>query len=227
MHAYRHSYSISNRKSRLLIAAKLIAQFRTGLPSSHLYEMAPGCYDFLIGTLENPGLARELSAFTNIPADDVQASADAIIHRLLFNSENNPFISLGLEENASAAEAARRWKRLIILYHPDKYPNQTKYEEKAKKINQAYAELGRIKEKGVHHEVIRNVRRTSPSPNNRALFLKYMRPLPALILAIAVIMAILAVLLLIARSQKRSTFHTPAERLTIARIVHAERHPVQ
>lgn len=225
MHVHRHSYSISGRKSRLLSAAKLISHSRTGLPSTHLYEMALDCYGLLMDALEDPGVAREISAFAHVPANEIPAAADAIIDRLLFNRENNPYISLGLKENVSVAEAARRWKRLIILYHPDRYPNQAKYEERAKKINQAYAELNRMRGKAVRYEVIKNVRRTSSYPNSKMLYSKYMRRLPAVILTIAVIMAILAVLLLVIRSKKSFTLHMLTERQTIVSIAPAANHP--
>ena len=207
MHGNHGSYGIHDRKARLLYAARLISGFGTRYSSYEVYERALSCYDLLIDAFENPGVARELSGLVHMPANKLQASAEAIIDRLLFNQKNNPYISLGFQGHASASEVTRRWKRLIILYHPDRYPNQKKYEERAKKINQAYAEIKQIEESDIRHEVVKNevvknVRKPALVRTGRIHYFRYMKRLPAVIIAAAVLIALISMLLFVSKLRK-------------------------
>ena len=59
-----------------------------------------------------------------------------------FNPEGNYYITLGLPQNISQDELSRRWKRLMLLYHPDRQGgNEEWVSERAKKVNEAYAAL--------------------------------------------------------------------------------------
>lgn len=186
----------------MLCAARLISGFGTRYPSHDIYEMALSCYDLLIDMIEDPGVAGELSTFVHMPSNEIQASAEGIIDRLLFNPKNDPYIALGLQGHVSAEEATRRWKRLIILYHPDRYPNQKKYEERAKKINQAHAEIQRMKERDIHHEAIKIVKRPSFPTTNKIHYFRYMKRLPAVIIAAAILAAIISMLLFVSKIRR-------------------------
>lgn len=216
---HRTSYQDKGRKARMLCAARLISGFGTRYSSNEIYEMALSCYDLLIDMLEDPGVARELSAFVHMPAKEIQASAETIIDHLLFNRENNPSISLGFQGHVSAAEVTRRWKRLIILYHPDKYPNQKKYEERAKKINHAYAEIQRLKERGIHYEVVRNIKKTSFPRTDRIHYFRYMKRLPAVIIGAAILMAIISMLLFVSKIKRIHSVAYPGRETRISRSV--------
>lgn len=216
---HRTSYQDNGRKARMLCAARLLSGFGTRHSSNDIYEMALSCYDLLIDMIEDSGVAGELSVFVHMPANEIQASAEAIIDRLLFNQKNNPYISLGLQGHVSAAEVTRRWKRLIILYHPDRYPNQKKYEERAKKINQAYSEIQRMKERGIHHEAIKIVKRPSFPTTNKIHYFRYMKRLPAVIIAAAILMAIISLLLFIGKIKRIHSVTYPDRETTISRSV--------
>lgn len=65
-----------------------------------------------------------------------------MISRLHFNGRNNHFLTLGLPQTASAEEIRQRWKRLMMLYHPDRHEGNPEWvEARAKKVNEAYSEL--------------------------------------------------------------------------------------
>ncbi|MEQ9467631.1 MAG: DnaJ domain-containing protein [Ekhidna sp.] len=53
----------------------------------------------------------------------------------------NYYHVLGLSENASPAEIKAAFKRLAVLYHPDKHPGRPEMEEKFKEINIAHQVL--------------------------------------------------------------------------------------
>jgi hypothetical protein len=204
MQGNHNSESIKDRRPLLLCAARLISGFGTRYSLDEVYETASGCYDILIDAVENPGVTKELSGLARMPSGKLQASAEAVIDCLLFNRRDNPYISLGLRGRASAAEVTGRWKRLIMLYHPDRYPNQKEYEERAKRINQAYAEIRRMGEKGVLHNVARNevsanARRPTIVRAGRVHHFRYMKRLPAVILAVAVLMALISIMLFVVK----------------------------
>ena len=59
-----------------------------------------------------------------------------------FNPENNYYITLGISKDASSDEIRDRWKRLMLLYHPDRQPGEGEWvSERAKKVNEAYSTL--------------------------------------------------------------------------------------
>jgi len=216
---HRTSYQDNGRKARLLCAARLISRSGTRHSSHELYEMALSCYELLLDMIEDSGVAGELSAFVHMPSNEIQAAAEGIIDRLLFNPKNDPYIALGLQGHVPAEEVTRRWKRLIVLYHPDRYPNQKKYEERAKKINQAHAEIQQIsnqqsgiyqayseirqmKERDIHHEATRIVKRPSFPTTNKIHYFRYLKRLPAVIIAAAILAALISMLLLVSKIKR-------------------------
>lgn len=59
-----------------------------------------------------------------------------------FNPENNYYITLGIPRNASQDKMRERWKRLMLLYHPDRQGGDEEWvSERAKKVNEAYSTL--------------------------------------------------------------------------------------
>ncbi len=68
--------------------------------------------------------------------------ANFVISKMHFNSEGNFYITLGLPKNATQDEIRERWKRLMLLYHPDKQLGEEEWvSERAKKVNEAYSTL--------------------------------------------------------------------------------------
>lgn len=127
-----------DRKLRILATARLIKSGQEG--SSLDYERALRCYDILIEALEDPETSKELSDITGATVEQVREISETIIDSLLFNRERDPFRSLGLPGNTDREALNKRWKRLLRLYHPDRFFNEKEYEEKAKRINEAFNE---------------------------------------------------------------------------------------
>ncbi|MBA4372669.1 MAG: hypothetical protein C0402_07365 [Thermodesulfovibrio sp.] len=134
------AYRTRDREYNLLLASGLLCSYGRSTPDE-LYRKAIKCFEVLIDILEDTATAEHIAALTGRPATAVQDSARTIIDLLLFNKGADPSVSLGLPENTDRAEATRRWKRLMVLYHPDRYPDNHEYEEKAKKINEAHEKL--------------------------------------------------------------------------------------
>ena len=90
-----------------------------------------------------------------------------------FNPEGNHYITLGIPQNLSQEELGRRWKKLMLLYHPDRQRgNEEWVTERAKKVNEAYATLKdeskraeydrRLSEQILHQKFAATVSETSP-----------------------------------------------------------------
>ncbi len=128
---------------KMLSTAGLIARFYEGCRLREIYEMILSHYERLLTILENPGVAADVSGLMGLPADKVRGIVESIIVRLLFNKSNDAFISLGLRHDVSISEARRRWQRLMMLYHPDRQNGAGMHDDKAKRINEAFAEINK------------------------------------------------------------------------------------
>ncbi|MFN3480768.1 MAG: J domain-containing protein [Thermodesulfovibrionales bacterium] len=127
----------------LLHLAKLINKFRLSDDPNVIYDMAIDNYDALLELIENQKSVVKLALMAEIPVSKVRTSAEAIIDSLLFNKNNDPCLSLGLRGNEDKSTITKRWRQLITIFHPDRYPGSKVYEEKAKRINEAYEEIRR------------------------------------------------------------------------------------
>ncbi len=134
------THKAKDRTLRILSTAGLLNRFNQDDSTGVYFERAVRCYDVLIEILEDAATAKELSDISGIGVARVKEIAETIINNLLFNKEGDPFLSLGLHENTVQERLNKRWKRVLKLYHPDRFFNQKEYEEKAKKINEVYNE---------------------------------------------------------------------------------------
>lgn len=136
------------KKMKLLTAAGIIAGYYSGSSLREIYGQIIANYEKLLGIMEDPETASELAKLMDLPAEQIKEIADSIITRLLFNKSRDPFISLGLRHDSSLPEAHHRWKRLIVLYHPDRQKDSGMPDDRAKRINEAFAELSWKKRDG-------------------------------------------------------------------------------
>lgn len=68
--------------------------------------------------------------------------ANFVISMLHFNPDNNFYLTLGISGKASQDEIRDRWKKLMLLYHPDRQADNIEwFAERAKKVNEAYSTL--------------------------------------------------------------------------------------
>lgn len=189
-----NAYKTGEKEFQLLLAAGLIRKFET-ISEDDVYEKALRCFEGLLDIRDSVDTAGHISAMIDRQATAVQKCAEAIIDRLLFNKRNDPYISMGLTGHVGKDEVNRRWKRLIVLYHPDKYPNQMEYEEKTKKLNEAYEQIRNKKETANPRKASDNVYRATLPKAAAVHYAGFLKYLPFFILAMAVFMAIVSVLI--------------------------------
>jgi len=206
MDRVQESHSSDERALRLLATSRLISLFRENCAARELYERASRNYETLLGILEDPDTARELESLLKMPAVGIQGDVEAIIGLLLFNRENDPYLSLGFRERVSMTEANRRWKRLMVLYHPDRTQDRRAdrkdHEEKAKRINEAYEEIVKRKERSSFDDIVREGSIDGIAGTYKPSYHRYLKYLPTIIIVAVVIIALISILLFIATLKK-------------------------
>lgn len=200
-----------NRKHVIFSAAGLISRFHEGCPVNEIYDKGVRYYDILLHLLENPDAADSLSGLTKIPPENIRSAALKIIHLLMFNRNQNPYLTLGLPDHATAADAKHRWKRLLLLIHPDRSPSFKGNETMTRRINEAYRNITNLGPNDVlsyRHED-RNTDESVASTDSyaaggnmhvqllRPRHYKYLRHLPEIILITAVSLAFLSLVIFI------------------------------
>lgn len=186
-----------NRKLRVLTTATLIRRFHDRCLPDEIYDKAVRSYETLLDVIQKPDTAIEISTLLDMPAATIKDDAENIINILLFNKENDPYLSFGLKRYAPLSEVNRRWKSLIVLYHPDRYFNQTIIEEKAKKINKIYEEIQKMQARKIYSSSFKKISEISLPQNNKISHVTYLKYIPWIIIALAIIIAIFSILLLI------------------------------
>jgi hypothetical protein len=186
------------RKLKKLSFARFIQRFEQGCPLDEVYERACRSYDILIDILDHPNSAQDIAALAHMQAHKIEAIAEEIFDLLLFNRENNPYLSFGFQKYAPLFYIEKRWKRLLILYHPDKHINKKSYEDKAQKINEAYEKIKNMKTRNSYAEEFKDTNFFYTYPQStRGYHSKYFKNIPRYIIAFAAMLAVISVFLFI------------------------------
>jgi len=188
------SDSSDNREIRVLATATLMRRFHEQCPATEIYEKATRSYETLIDTIEKKHTAKEIATLLDIPDITIKRYAEAIIDILLFNKETDPYLSFGLTKGASFSEVHKRWKSLIVLYHPDRYLNAQLFEDRAKKINEIYEELKMIQKQKIYSSPYNMIKELSLPGTAKIFNVTYFRYLPYIIIVLAIIITIFSLL---------------------------------
>ncbi len=123
-------------------AFEVISLSYEGENPDRIYREATRCFDCLIEISYGNEAIKEFARRRGIDMKYLVDGASFVISKMHFNPEGNHYLTLGLPQNISHEELGRRWKKLMLLYHPDRQRgNEEWYTERAKKVNEAYAEL--------------------------------------------------------------------------------------
>ncbi|MEW6107712.1 MAG: J domain-containing protein [Nitrospirota bacterium] len=129
-------------EDRLQKALEVIIQSYKGIPPEKLYNEAIHCFDALIDISHNTEAIKDFASRNEIDLKYLVDGANFVISKMHFNPENNFYITLGIPQNSSPDEIRERWKRLMLLYHPDRQEGDGEWvSERAKKVNEAYSTL--------------------------------------------------------------------------------------
>jgi curved DNA-binding protein CbpA len=123
-------------------ALGVITQSYQGVPPEKLYFEAIHCFDALIDISLNTENIRSFAQKKSLDLKYLVDGANFVISKMQFNPEKNHYITLGLSRTASGDTIRERWKRLMLLYHPDRQEGSEEWvSERAKKVNEAYNTL--------------------------------------------------------------------------------------
>ncbi len=123
-------------------ALEFIEEVKGGLSWERFCMYAIYYSDVFIEMLKGDGRINEFLSSRDIDRNYVSESVRKILYRLHFNRENDHYLTLALPRNVTQPQIHKRWKDLILLYHPDRNKESSTYmEECAKRINEAYTVL--------------------------------------------------------------------------------------
>ncbi len=112
------------------------------MPPEQLYREATHCFDALIDISHNTDAVKDFASRRKTDLKYLVDGANFVISQMHFNAAGNYYVTLGIPQNSSPDEIKERWKRLMLLYHPDRQTGQEEWvSERAKKVNEAYNTL--------------------------------------------------------------------------------------
>ncbi len=130
------------------VALDVLSRCEAGLTSEKVYQKALKCYEILLDALEKPSCAMQLARLAKMHPRRIKACSLRVVDLLLYNRGNDPFISLGLPRNAKRDDINRRWKRLLVLFHPDKATRGMSDLKRTMQINAAYQRIDEMHPEG-------------------------------------------------------------------------------
>ena len=127
---------------QLRSALAVIKASYEGEPADRLFRQAVACFDCLIEISGNTSAIADFARRHDTDNKYLVDGANSVISRMLFNPEENYYTTLGLSPSSSPDEIRERWKKLMLLYHPDRQGGDESWvTERAKKVNEAYSVL--------------------------------------------------------------------------------------
>jgi hypothetical protein len=118
-------------------ALEFIGEVRAGISWERFCIEAARHSDALISLLGDTAGSGEFLASKGISRQYVHDQVREILRRILFSKEIDHYLALGLPHNASGKEIQKRWKDLMLIYHPDR-SSDAESSLCAARVNEAY-----------------------------------------------------------------------------------------
>ena len=123
-------------------ALEVIGLSYKGAVPEILYAQAIHCFEGLMDISRDTDAVRDFARRHELDIKYLVDGANFVISKMHFNPEENFYVTLGLPRNTTPEELRQRWKKLMLLYHPDKQIDDEEWvSERAKKVNEAYSTL--------------------------------------------------------------------------------------
>ena len=194
-------------------ALEFIGEVRAGISWERFCIHGVRHSDAFIDILNDTEGARKFLSSMGISREHISGQITKILYRLHFNRENDHYLTLALPHNASESQIHKRWKELMLFYHPDRNRDE-EAASCATRINEAYSVLKNPEKRREYHRrraeghhlrpEIRKFRTPPPeehvlgSPKMRSILSKLIIPS-----CVAVAGVILLVMFLENRQQRR------------------------
>lgn len=127
----------SDKKLIYQEALEFMGDVRAGISRERFSMGAVRYADAFIDMLNDTEGVRQFLSLKGISLEYVHKHVKGIFARLHFNQENDHYLTLCLPRSASEAQINRRWKDLMLIYHPDR-SKDVDAAGCAKRINEAY-----------------------------------------------------------------------------------------
>ncbi len=118
-------------------ALEFIGEVRAGISWERFCIHAVRHSDVFIDILNDSEGARKFLSSMGISGEYISGQITKILYRLHFNRDDNHYLTLALSGGASEAQIRKRWKELMLLYHPDRNRDE-QAASCAARINEAY-----------------------------------------------------------------------------------------
>lgn len=194
-------------------ALKFIGEVKAGISWESFCMSAVRYSDSFIDILNDKEEVIGFLASTGISREYVHANVRNILERLHFNKENDYYLTLALPRNSSEAQIHKRWKDLMLLYHPDR-SNDEDAARCAKQVNEAYSVLKNTwkkleydrkisKPRGIYFKVRKENRQRHRTQRNFFISPETRRVLQKLIIPSCMAIAIIILLVLFLENRQQ------------------------
>jgi curved DNA-binding protein CbpA len=136
-------FSVNGKDEKKLTytrALEFIGEVKAGISWERFRIYGIAYADAFIEMLNDSEDLREFLSAKGISREYVSGHVRNILYQLHFNRENDHYLTLALPHTASEVQINKRWKDLMLIYHPDRNPGD-EAAESAKRINEAYNTL--------------------------------------------------------------------------------------
>ncbi len=133
----RFSFDGSGKKLIYQEALEFMGEVKAGISWERFSTQAVRYSDALIDILNEAEPARNFLSGKGISIEYIQKHLRDILIRLHFNPKNDHYLTLFLPRTASLNQIHKRWKDLMLIYHPDRN-SSADAARCAKQINAAY-----------------------------------------------------------------------------------------
>jgi len=131
-------------------ALEFIGEARAGISWERFCIHGVRHSDAFIDILNDTEGARKFLSSMGISREYISGQITKILYRLHFNRENDHYLTLALPHNASESQIHKRWKELMLLYHPDRNRDE-EAASCAARINEAYSVLKNPEKRREYH----------------------------------------------------------------------------
>lgn len=122
-------------------ALEFLGEVRAGISWNRFTALSIRYFDLFLNILNDTEDSRRYIEDNHFDRVFITEMIKKVFYRLHLNREDDHYLTLGLPRNASEEEIHRRWKALILLYHPDRNRDDEIASECAKRINESYSIL--------------------------------------------------------------------------------------
>lgn len=119
-------------------ALEFIGEVRSGVSWERFCSFSMQYFAAFIDILSYDKKVNDFFSKNSIDKTYAVRNVRGIMHKLHCNRNKDYYLALGLSYSATEAQIVKRWRELMMIYHPDRNADDEYASECAKRINEAY-----------------------------------------------------------------------------------------